>query len=440
MRLLLRSANNIFFLLLYNNCLHQVFQVDAGVPEDNGPVQIADDIDITISSKDDDTHIIPVSEELPNGDLRKTYTVFHSGASYISVHFASFNLSPKCQLETTDGDNKQSSIFTGLGRQQLGTFWGHHVEGETMKIELLCHDNDTDYEFLIDEYAAGYPVEGRRKLLRDEHFIPRDLSICNSDDKQNAICYSTSHPDEYNKSKAVARLVIFGTYGCTGFLVGDSNMLLTANHCLTINGADAQDGAANTDVQFMLESTSCGSNSGWTNNIFDAIGLLQNDYTKDYALLQVDEDPFSIYGSLELEYRLPDDGELIYIPQHAGLRDKELAIFDTDSTDPSGRCNVDSTSTRSCGRFGATFKDVSYTCDTEGGTSGSPIISAETGKVIALHHCGGGCKGNVGVPMTQIYIEIAALVYPENVNSGSNGDPHCKYIWNILKKRGIAYA
>jgi hypothetical protein len=190
----------------------------------------------------------------------------------------------------------------------------------------------------------------------------------------------------------------------------------------------------------MLESTSCGSNGGWNSNIFDTIGLLQNNYTKDYALLQVDEDPFSTYGSLELEDRLPDDGEVIYIPQHAGLRDKELAIFDTDSSDPDGRCSVNSTSTRSCEKYGKTLKDVSYTCDTEGGSSGAPVISAETGKVIALHHCGGGCNGNVGVPITQIYNEISSLVYPENDNSGSNGDPDCKCILKILKKGGIAYA
>ena len=33
--------------------------------------------------------------------------------------------------------------------------------------------------------------------------------------------------------------------------------------------------------------------------------------------------------------------------------------------------------------------DVSYYCDTQGGSSGSPVISRVTNKVIALHHFGG---------------------------------------------------
>jgi hypothetical protein len=33
--------------------------------------------------------------------------------------------------------------------------------------------------------------------------------------------------------------------------------------------------------------------------------------------------------------------------------------------------------------------DVSYYCDTAGGSSGSPVLSRKTGKVVALHHFGG---------------------------------------------------
>jgi len=118
------------------------------------------------------------------------------------------------------------------------------------------------------------------------------------------------------------------------------------------------------------------------------------------------------YGYLDIEDRTPSVGEQIYIPQHAGGRDKELGIFDSSSNDPEGRCNILSTSHRNCGR-GATFQDLSYRCDTEGGSSGSPVISKNTGKVVGLHHCGGGCWGNLGVPMTQIYGAIYDQVYPD---------------------------
>jgi hypothetical protein len=409
MKFFLRKTNNYIFLLICT-CLYQAFPSQAHEEEElrSGTVRIADNIAIHISSEDNNADMIPEIEELPNGGVRKTYTVTHSGASYISLHFANFDLPLNCTMEINDGAGEQSTVMTGRGRQQLGTFWGHHVEGEMMQLQLLCQDKNTEPEYLIDEYAAGYPVEKSRNLLRGEHYIPRDLKKCGSDDKKNAICYSSSHPTEYTKARAVARLIIFGSAGCTGFLVGNSNMLLTNEHCISSTYA-----AQNTDYQFMVESTQCQSNNfaGNEKRTFDGSSLLAVSSSKDYALIQLQGDPASIYGSLELDNRLPATREVIYIPQHPGRRDKELGIFDSASNDPNGRCNVESTSSqRNCGSDG-TFSDVSYTCDTEGGSSGSPVISAQSGKVVALHHCGGkNCRGNLGVPMVQIYPEIADII------------------------------
>ena len=52
--------------------------------------------------------------------------------------------------------------------------------------------------------------------------------------------------------------------------------------------------------------------------------------------------------------------------------------------------------------------DVSYYCDTAGGSSGSPVISRKTDKVIALHHFG-GCP-NSGVRIDLIYSKIKSLL------------------------------
>ena len=59
--------------------------------------------------------------------------------------------------------------------------------------------------------------------------------------------------------------------------------------------------------------------------------------------------------------------------------------------------------------------DVQYTCDTEAGSSGSPIISLMTHKVVAIHHCGGDCSdgGNHGINAAELYHDISELVYAE---------------------------
>merc|ERR1712151_157825 len=51
--------------------------------------------------------------------------------------------------------------------------------------------------------------------------------------------------------------------------------------------------------------------------------------------------------------------------------------------------------------------DMRYTCDTEGGSSGSPVVLYESNTIIGLHHCGGGCNGNMGVMIKNIVDEIA---------------------------------
>jgi len=104
---------------------------------------------------------------------------------------------------------------------------------------------------------------------------------------------------------------------------------------------------------------------------------------------------------LELENRQADINEEIYIPQHPGGRPKELGILDSNH---GGNCKVKGF------RPGCAPEDMQYTCDTEGGSSGSPVLARSSHKVIALHHCGGGCDGNLGAPIYKFYQDIAELI------------------------------
>jgi hypothetical protein len=112
---------------------------------------------------------------------------------------------------------------------------------------------------------------------------------------------------------------------------------------------------------------------------------------------------------LDLDNRAAIPGEEIYIPQHPGGRSKEIALY--DSSESGGVCRVREM-VNSC--VGGYYSDVAYTCDSEGRSSGSPVIAVSTNKVIALHHCGtGGCEGgNMGVPVNLLYEQVAPFVYP----------------------------
>ena len=52
--------------------------------------------------------------------------------------------------------------------------------------------------------------------------------------------------------------------------------------------------------------------------------------------------------------------------------------------------------------------DVAYYCDTEGGSSGSPVLSRSTHRVVALHHFG-GCP-NSGVRGDLLAAKLRGLI------------------------------
>jgi len=121
-----------------------------------------------------------------------------------------------------------------------------------------------------------------------------------------------------------------------------------------------------------------------------------------------------IHRYFEIENRLPVVGEKIYIPQHAGGRMKQLGIVDTNST-PEKVCKVKSINQNGC--TSGQNVDFRYTCDTEGGSSGSPVVLYESNKIIGLHHCGGACNGNMGVMINNIMNEISGYLTLEAQSS-----------------------
>jgi hypothetical protein len=168
------------------------------------------------------------------------------------------------ELSDPEGDQKPF-VLRGKGKMKMGTFWAHHVNGPCMDITLHCAENKDASMFEIDDYVAGYAhnifshnaeSDPTRKLRsgawseRENPFATpreRDLSICNVDDKKNAVCYNTTEfATEYGKARAVARLFINGSGGCTGWVshIEKENVsnnearLLYAAHHLTRSPVD----------------------------------------------------------------------------------------------------------------------------------------------------------------------------------------------------------
>lgn len=350
-------------------------------------------------------------------------TIRHPGTTYISVHFDRFELGPGDRVVVRSPDAARVSVYTGHGRSGMGAFWAAHIMGDVAVVELFSSGpGPHGWGVSIDQYAAGFGDLGGD---------PSTESVCSGDDRQNAICYATAEPLAYEKSRAVARLLIEGTFLCTGWLVGDEGHLMTSDHCFDAidlpSYPDKAAAAANTDYEFMAEAPTCGSTNCqlcYPGDIWaGAATLVKANRVGDYALVHLDGNPQDTYGFFRLEPGPIAVGERFYLPQYGLGWAKQLAIESTDPHDESGFCEIETPVTAPCLLGGP--ENVKYYCDTEGGSSGSPVVSYATHEVIALHHCGTGdtCGGNTGVPITDV---IAGLRY-ELPPSALPGDPDIVY-------------
>lgn len=195
----------------------------------------------------------------------------------------------------------------------------------------------------------------------------------------------------YARARSVARILMDGAALCTAWLVSCDNHLITNNHCTWDDGSfNTQAELDRMEFQFMAENATCGGNDPAVEYSFIGGTWLENDYNLDYTLIQAPpgEDPASVYGWLAIDYRLPEIDEPIYIPGHVGGGPKQISLFSTDPSDqdnPNGFCEVFSKDAPPC--VGGTVPEIGYFCDTYGGSSGSPVISLYTHRVVALHHC-----------------------------------------------------
>lgn len=337
-------------------------------------------------------------------DLR-TVTFHYPGAAYVKVHLYRMLLLPGDYVtvadpERTEVHRYEAASLLGLGSAQ----WAMSVTGDTAVVELHTPGWDplgaraslARLGVTVDKVARGF-APGEAPAAEPVR-TGREESICGSNDSRDAVCYRASHPEIYERTKAVARLLINGTQMCTAFRVGPGNRLLTNNHCI-----DSTRQARRTEVWFNYQCAECGGWATFRPTKVWGDELLATHRVLDFTLFTVDDfAAVQRYGFLELDPRQVAAGEEIYIPQHPAGAPNRVAL--RSDRDVGGNCVVGNPYAHGYGWY----TDMAYFCDTQGGSSGSPVLSRDTHKVIALHHFG-GCP-NSGVRMDLIHPHIAGLL------------------------------
>ncbi len=337
--------------------------------------------------------------------LRAAHTirreVRQAGAEFIKVRFANFNLPQGAKLTVSSADGRERYTYDGKktdqatwdparGEDGKRSFSAMSVFGDTavITLHLPAGSKWTDQHAVkIDSFHAG-SVE---PIAQPESGLST-FSTCGVNERRNAVCYATSHPTQFARSKPVARLLISGSSLCTAWRVGPQNLMMTNNHCISTSSA-----TTNTEVWFNYQRTTCTGTTNATVTKVRGASMKKTSSPLDYTLFTVDNfAAIQNFGYLSLSVRDAIKGERIYIPQHGSGNPKELAITSDQNT--SGLCSID---------VALNGVNTQYKCDTIGGSSGSPVLEGSTNKAIALHHLG-GCP-NSGVLIKKIWPEISTF-------------------------------
>ena len=354
--------------------------------------------------------VIPGELNLVHSD-----TVAYPGATYIALHFALFDLAEGDFAIVRSPDDKQSYMYSNQGRANLGIsadgFFATHIKGDTAIIEIYSDNEKRGVGYLIDFFGRGYNEEEIQHYwdigLGEEMHLPRppglEESICTTDDTKEAKCYETSEPEAYDKARAVCRLMLNGNAHCTGWLIGSEGHIMTNEHCI---GSQSQ---LNTiDFEFMAEGANCATNCASAlacPGKIEASGgtLISVNATYDYSLVMPDTSTGggtnlpATYGFMRLRPSGAVVGERLYIAQHPAGWGKRLAMESSYPDETDGFAHVVSLDEPACSGGGSNV-DVGYWADTQGGSSGSPVLGYSDNLIIALHHCQGNAACTTGNP------------------------------------------
>lgn len=330
--------------------------------------------------------------------------VVSPGAEFVRVHFGAFKLAPGDFVTVADPQGETFWTYAGDGPKGTGQFWSFAVEGDTAVVELHA-GSQPGHGFRIDRIAHGTEsISGKRGE-------PTPEVVCDTDGREDVACHASIN------TNPVARLLFQSggsTFACTGWLVAGSNAntMVTNNHCF-----DTQAETDTVQAKFGYQRSGCnsgsiGSGTDYTGGTFLRTNTERRKGRKgglDYTLLTLDGNPSATWGQYTASSKSMSVGDLIFFPQHPGGNEKEIGYWEDAAQ--TVRCKVD-TVNQTYGQS-ATGSQTGYGCDSIGGSSGSPILDAGTGRVVALHHYGGVTSSpclNSGTAMSRVCADAGSLL------------------------------
>ena len=339
--------------------------------------------------------------KLSNGDRLWQLNVVCPNALSINFCYDKFWIPEGGKLFVYSKDKKQAiGAFTYKnnkgGRENLRGFATGLLYGSEVILEYYQPKNVSADAIISIEYI----VHGYRYISFGEKFFG-DAGSCmvnvNCEEGQNW----------QREKKAVARIVIEGAYFCSGSLVTTTDLnekpyLLTADHCISFANKDAINDPS-LDYTFFYwnyEAPGC-INVSTQPTIYSTSGatILANNSYSDFALLRLTEDPKNLsnyipfYLGWDKTGQSGGPGVCIHHPKG------DVKKISTVATQPISTSYLSSAESSSANHWKVTWKTtLNGHGTTEGGSSGSPLLTANHRVIGQLHGGYADCNDSILAP------------------------------------------
>ena len=281
-------------------------------------------------------------------------TIEKLGAKHMRLHFAEFANPDGESFEMIIRAGSQQRIRYTEGTLPGENFWSPMLRGNTALIQVTAEVAPRTMQFKIDKVAYQSPGGSWESIIDDPDF--EEINAYKSND------------DITRVGNAIAKLTFFdnGYDSCTGFMISP-NRLMTNHHCVS-----TLEICETTMAIFGFQKNENGDEV--YGNQYACENVVTVDYELDFAVLEFQDNPGDKYGFLPFINADVTSDQSVYIIQHADGKPKQIVINNCDVLD----AVIDGRGPTS---------DFSHTCDTLGGSSGSPVMTVNH-QVIGLHHFG----------------------------------------------------
>ncbi len=284
----------------------------------------------------------------------KTFTQQNALSMRIHFQIEQPTLTGTWEIRILNAQGKIASKHTSLNIDSKD-FWSHEISGNNATVELFTNsvENPDKLKIKIVEIASMVASITPQSITP-----PNQLeSILNQSNNMKLL------------GKSVARLRFIASNGkayvCSAFLVS-KDLLMTNNHCI-----NTESEMRSCLVDFDFDASSSPTTDRRLRE------LVITNQALDFSLVRLTNAVDTERSFLKLANRPQTARQTLIIIQHPGGKPKFISRTDCSVVAPQVKGVTEQ------------LTDFNHTCDTEGGSSGSPVLdNAADFNVVGLHHLG----------------------------------------------------